>query len=89
MRTGWPFIQKWGSVIKPSLTGGILSLVSISEDKSMDSVPLMKAVSTPPACIWSADDCYPARVLHWLQQQAGQAEVIPIVTEPEPDLEVV
>ncbi|MCC4263586.1 hypothetical protein LL240_03830 [Oceanimonas baumannii] len=55
----------------------------------MDNVPRMSAVSTPPSCIWSADDCYPASVLNWLQQLAGQAEVTATVTEPEPELEVV
>ncbi|WP_157953663.1 hypothetical protein [Oceanimonas marisflavi] len=49
----------------------------------------MSAVSTPPPCQWSADDCYPAQMLHWLQQQAVQAKVSPVVTEPEPELEVV
>ncbi|WMC09582.1 hypothetical protein PU634_10680 [Oceanimonas pelagia] len=49
----------------------------------------MSAVSSPPPCIWSADDCYPAHMLRWLQQEAGQARETPVVTEPEPGLEVV
>ncbi|NHI01355.1 hypothetical protein OJHNALOF_02400 [Oceanimonas sp. MB9] len=55
----------------------------------MNNVPRMSAVSAPSPCIWSADDCYPAKMLHWLQQQSAEAKVTPVVTEPEPELEVV
>lgn len=55
----------------------------------MNNVSRMSAVSTPSTCIWSADDTYPATVLCWLQQQAELAEPVAVVTEPEPELEVV
>ncbi|MDP5291664.1 hypothetical protein Q9290_05100 [Oceanimonas sp. CHS3-5] len=55
----------------------------------MDNVSRMNAASTPPPCIWSADDCYPAHVLHWLQQQAHRAEPGVVVNEPEAELDIV
>lgn len=34
------------------------------------------AVATTTPCIWTADDCYPASLLCWLQQQVEPSMLI-------------